>query len=372
MKKFLFIILSITSPLLADEIYLVNNSVDKGTIINITGDFIEYKTPKKTSVKISRQEVEKIRYTDGREFEFYDKIYLTDNSVTKGRVIKAGDDFLEYNPVGSIPYDRVEISKIDKVVYDSGKIQNYRKAVETDLIYFKDGRIVKARDIVISNGKNIEFYDERNIKLYYGLNMIEKIVYKDGRTEYTDKTLQGNTLNSDKGEQGKPVEGFFEFEWGWNGYVGLGARLDYPIFDHVSINGGVGLGLWGYRLSGAIRFYPEYPYGWAFSAGFAYNTGEKYKEKLTTQDPMDDDTFNEKVKYTLKPVTCLNASIIYSIQVNGNNRIYFEGGYSYAFKKPEYTYTTESGRKLTDDSKDYFNLRAPGGIILTVGYAFAF
>ena len=369
-KHFLFTVLLFAYPLFADEIHLIDNTIHKGMIINITGEIIEYSTQEKGKTTFPREQVEKIKYDNGKEIDFYDKIYFIDDTLVKGKVIKAGEEYLEYNPAGSIPYDRTDISKIAKIIYDNGKTQNFLKATDTDLIYFKDGRIIKAKGIIISN-KNIEFYDEKNMKQFYGLNMIEKIIYQDGKTEYPDKIQNAGNLNTGKGKTGKPVESFFEFELGWNGYVGLGARLDYLIFNNASLNGGAGLGMWGYRLSGALRYYIEYPYGLAFSIGAAYNTGTEYEDKFDTQDPGTGGIYSEKVKFKLKPVTCINASILYSIQVNGNNRIYIEAGYSYAIQKAKYTYTTESGRELTDESEDFMDLMAPGGFMITVGYAFA-
>jgi hypothetical protein len=262
------------------------------------------------------------------------------------------------------------MSNVAKIIYDSGKVQSYQKAADTDLIYFKDGRTVKAWNILISDKKNIEYLDEKNNKQFYGLNMIEKIVYKDGRTEYPEK-IQHTDKSSSKTGSGKPVETFLELEWGWNGYAGLGPRVDFFIFNNVSFNGAAGLGLWGLRLSGAFRYYIEYPYGLAFSAGVAYNNGGESKMDLDTEDPDNGNIYSEKVKLKLKPVTCINASILYSIKVNGNDKIYIETGYSYALQKDKYSYTTESGRPLSDKSEDIIDLYAPGGFMIAAGYAFA-
>lgn len=372
---YVFFLLFISGILLADEIHLIDNTVHKCTITNVTSDIVEYKTPENTKEKISRDHVEKIVYDSGKEIEFYDKIFLADGSVIKGKVIKSGEEYLEYNPSGTVPYDKIEVSGIIKIVYDSGKVHNYKKSADTDIIYFKDGTTIKAMGIVINNLKNIEFYNENNIKQFYGLNLIEKIVYRDGRTEYPENMKSDDkkqAVSADKKTSGKSPDSFFEFECGWNGYAGLGARFDYLLFNNVSLNGAAGLGLiWGYRVSGSLRYYLEYPYGLAFSAGVAYNTGGEYKIKMETQDPSSGSTFNEKVTFDLKPVTCINASLLYSVQVNGNNKIYIETGYSYALQKENYTYTTESGRELSDESKNKMKKLAPGGFMYTVGYAFA-
>jgi hypothetical protein len=68
MKKLLFLItLLIAYPLFGDQIFLFNNSVNKGTVINITSDFIEYSTQENVKVKLARDQAEKIVYDNGKE-----------------------------------------------------------------------------------------------------------------------------------------------------------------------------------------------------------------------------------------------------------------------------------------------------------------
>lgn len=369
----LFLLLA-SSTLLADEIHLVDTTVHKCTIINVTGDSVEYSTQEKPKEKIAREQLEKIVYANGKEIEFYDRFFLADGSIVKGKVIKISDVYLEYNPAGIIPFEKMELSGITKIIYDDGKVQNFKKAADADadMIYFRDGTIARAKGIALT-ANNIEFYNEFNIKQLNRLTLIDKIVYRDGRTEYPESKSNDvkQTPSAQKGSGDKLTDMFFEFECGWNGYAGLGARFDALLFDNASFNGAAGFGLWGYRVSGSLRYYLEYPYGLAFSAGVAYNTGSEYEDKIDTQDPGGGATYNEKAKFKFKPVTCINATLVYSFQINGKDKIYIETGYSYAIQKEKYTYTTESGREITSESKKAMDLLAPGGLMITVGYAFA-
>ncbi len=335
---------------------------------------LEYTTPEKINEKLSRKQVEKIVYSSGKEIEFYDKVYLKDGAILLGKIIKKNETFVEYNPAGAIPYDRIEISGIIKISYDDGREENFIKSDITDLIYFTDGKIVKASGIII-NQINVEFLDENKSKQFYGRNMIDKVIYKDGKTVYMTDTNQGESTK-DISAVTKSVynasKTFLEFESGWNGYSGTGMRLDYLLIGNFSINASTGLGLWGYRVSGNLRYYVEYPFGLAFSLGSAYNTGGPYEDKMEVQDPSDGDVRNEKVKFDLKPVTCINASILYSFQVNESDRFYIETGYSYALQKENYTYESETGFELSETSIDVMNFLYPGGFIISAGYAIAF
>jgi len=374
MKYLYFLLLMFVAiPLFSDEIYLTDYTVRKVTITNVTPDNIEYTTPENNSEKLARSLAEKIIYSSGKEIDFYDRIYIKDGSVLKGRIIKKSDDFVEYNPSGSIPFDKIEISKILKISYDDGRVESFSKSPEADQVFFKDGKISNANGIII-NDKDVQFFDEKNKKQLYGRNMIEKVVYKDGNTVYMDKSNPGNDKNSPSGTMSanKSAGSFVEFELGWNGYSGLGMRFDYLLIGNLSLNGAAGLGLWGYRIGGALRYYIDYPYGLAFSLGVAHNLGMQSEEvKMNTQDSMGK-IYSENVKFKLKPVTCINGSLLYSFQVNGNDKIYLETGYSYALQKEKYTYTAPNGRTLTKESKDVMNIIAPGGFMISAGYAIAF
>lgn len=377
--KFFYIILLIfiSSAVLADEIHISDNTVRKVTIKNVTADTIEYIASNEGVDKISRSLVDKIVYGGGKEIEFYDRIFINDGTVYKGKIIRKNEGYIEYNPSGPIPYDRIENSAILKIVYDDGRIESFTKSADSDIIYFKNGEVVKGGSVEIT-AEYVEFYDEKNRKQTYGRSMIEKIVFKDGKTVYMENIIPQKEQKDRKGtavkkpKKDKTYRYYLEAESGWNGYTGIiGARFDYLFFNNFSINAAAGLGMWGSRYSGAFRYYLEYPYGLAFSLGVSHNLGGTFEYDDQTQDS-GGNIYNEKVKYKCKPVTCINGSVLYSFHVNGRNRIYIETGYSYALQKNKYTYTTASGRELSRDSKQTMDVMAPGGFMISAGYAFAF
>ena len=172
-------------------------------------------------------------------------------------------------------------------------------------------------------------------------------------------------------QTGDEVNSFMEIETGWNGYVGTGVRFDIRLIGPLSVNTGFGIGLWGLRLSGALRLYFSYPYGLALSSGVSFNTGSiKTDVEMETSAP-DGTTRDEDVSLKFKHVTVVNVSALYSWKIGYRKKIYIEAGYGFALKKNRYTYTTESGNRLSDDSKDMMDSWHPGGAIVVIGFALA-
>lgn len=375
MKKAILILSLIIAalPLYADDLYLHDNSVIKGEVTEFTSESIKYKTTDGQPAEIAKDQIEKIIYSSGRQVEFTDRIYLKDNSVISGKVTGMNGDYTEYNPAGPLLIDKILTTDIIKIIYSNGRVEDFSLKNGIHVIYLTDGRFFRGKDINIQE-RFIEFYNETGVKETYGIDIIDKIVYSNGEVR-TLKTA-GEPVKTRENKKEKETEAapsgmFLEFEFGWNGYTGLGARFDYMIFDDFSLNGGAGIGLWGYRVSGALRYYLDYPYGIAFSLGAAFNTGGELESDYDTTDSTGNvDT--EKVTFKLKPVLCINATILYSFMVNGKDRIYVETGYSYALQDKKYTYETDNNAKLTKESEDIMDLMAPGGVILSVGYAFLF
>src|SRR5688572_31232931 len=55
----------------------------------------------------------------------------------------------------------------------------------------------------------------------------------------------------------------------------LGVSIEANLQGNFSLYGGLGLGSWGYKFSGGFKYYPEYPYRWAYCASISHATGLK-------------------------------------------------------------------------------------------------
>ena len=244
-----------------------------------------------------------------------------------------------------------------------------------DEIHLLDGKTVKGKILRVTS-TDVE-YSETDGKPFLSTprNLIFKIVYDDGTSVVILK--DSDPVTADTRSAGKstsssktPDNLFFEFEGGWNGYCGIGGRLDYRIVNGLAVNAGLGIGCWGWRPSAGLRYYVNYPYGLAFGLGAAYNTGLKdYKYKMETENSAGV-TDKETVTFDLKPVPVINATCLYSFEISNGYKVYFEAGWCFSLKQDCYTYTTASGNKLTKKSKDTMDIIKPGGIILSAGMAF--
>ncbi len=241
-----------------------------------------------------------------------DSIYLNDGTVVKGKVIRITDKYIEYDPEGDRPYDFFPRGQISKIVYDDGR-----------------------EELLSETAGNKNAVKGKSVRGYKGTNL------------------------------------FLEIEWGWNGYVGFGPRIDWRIFDSVSVNAGAGIGLWGERVAGGLRYYMNYPYGLAVGLGAGYNTGGNLDITLRTVDTTTGVEQSETVKLDLKPSAVVNATLLYSWKLGPVGKLYIEAGYGFPVKEYRYRYSTKSSNTLTSDSKDFINTISPGGVILSLGYAFA-
>ncbi|MCP4137276.1 MAG: hypothetical protein GY754_40285 [bacterium] len=122
----LMILISLNSLLFADEIYLKNNTIIKGKVTRVSPDIIFYHTndkEEKTTGEVSRKKVAKITYTDGTEVVFNtDTLYLTDNSVIQGKIIQVGTKNIEYNPVGEKPFAVISKDRVSRIKYSDGTV----------------------------------------------------------------------------------------------------------------------------------------------------------------------------------------------------------------------------------------------------------
>lgn len=254
---------------------------------------------------------------------FADEIHYLDGTVAKGKIIQVTPNAIEYSETGGRPLVVAERSRLFKIVYDDGS---------TVMIMKKDSEESSS------------------------VRSTQAPAESDGRKlEYSRSDSRFSIA----------------IESGWNGYCGLfGGRIDYAFTDSLSINGGLGLGLWMYRLSAGMRWYANYPYGLALGIGVAYNTGsnEEMKQKGKVETSYGT-TFQDNIYIKEKPVTTLNFTLAYNFRM-GSNILYVETGYAVPLNSKKYTYRTDTGNKMTKEEKDAFDIMAPGGIMLSVGYAF--
>jgi hypothetical protein len=141
--------------------------------------------------------------------------------------------------------------------------------------------------------------------------------------------------------------------------------IDVPIVSHLSLGAGTGIGSWGTKYYGDLRYYLKpCNRGLAFGAGVSYSTGiNPITENLATVNGNEDVTLN------LKPETNLFLGVYYFWTLGKHaNRIYVDAGYSIPFESVSYTET--NGDALTTNADKTMKAIAPGGVMIGVGFSF--
>ena len=181
--------------------------------------------------------------------------------------------------------------------------------------------------------------------------------------------LFGDELKKNKNSDASSVSstvGFTEIEAGWNGYAGFGPRFDLKLSDYFSINAGLGLGAWSYRISTGLRLFRTYPYGPALGLGMAYNRGKgKILQNRGTVDP-NGNIQEEEIVREYKQITTINTSFLYSWKF-GKDKFYIEIGYAYPLQDEYYVYYIDSGNRIRHRDDKWTE---PGGVIISLGYGF--
>ncbi len=146
----------------------------------------------------------------------------------------------------------------------------------------------------------------------------------------------------------------------------LGVNFDKPVAKFVSVEGGLGIGIWGYKFYGGCKYYFNPCHrGWAIGSGLTYSTGSNnYPYTLSTVSG------RQTVLLNLHPQT--NAFIAcYHFWTLGKraNRIYAEAGWSLPLIQGN-KFKQVYGDPITSASSDSFNRLSPGGPVAGVGFSF--
>ncbi len=161
---------------------------------------------------------------------------------------------------------------------------------------------------------------------------------------------------------------FFDLSTGINNNGGiLSIGIDAHVANNASINGGVGISGWGYKMYAGGKYYLKPCHeGWAFGGGATYSTGlPEFTFDMETVA-----SSSEEVVLELKPQANLFAAAYRYWQLGKKrNRIYLQLGLSIPVTGDKYYQV--SGNKLSSASNSLVRTIAPGGIIVGFGFSFA-
>ena len=124
MKKIIITaaILLVGSSLFADEIYLSDGGVIKGSIIQITDTGVEYDPDGARAFDVvDKKAVVTIKYDNGTIISFKaDTLHRTDGSTIRCTVIRVTKEEIMYTPEGSNEQKTVARDEIDRIEYSDG------------------------------------------------------------------------------------------------------------------------------------------------------------------------------------------------------------------------------------------------------------
>jgi len=160
---------------------------------------------------------------------------------------------------------------------------------------------------------------------------------------------------------------YLGFSTGIDNPAGLiGLDIDGPVSKHISLNGGIGKGTWGFKVYGGMRYYFGSCYkGFALGAGAAYSMGQNMTANMETIYAT-----TETVTFKQDPqVNAFGAAYYFWKLGRRNNRMFAAAGY--AARIGDFSYTQTSGNPISSTSASVMRLIAPGGPMIGIGFLFA-
>jgi hypothetical protein len=354
-------------------IVLNNNEIVKGTLINLIENYqsstVKLKYEKKlnapiTDITYPLVDVSEIHIKDWDLFvvPFNSKFYLAEKVYQSPSII------------------------MGQSLYGMGTRASSSKQSEDNIFLLKhDERaftvLQSKENAILANYMNDCPTIARQIKYgYYTSNQILAAV-----VDYD--TTCGSKLIVDKGQpiiikrKLPPSPNFFlGFSTGINNITSiLGGTATIRIYHKTFVRLGAGIGLWGAKFSGGIKYDlrrdMRYKKGWSLAMGYGHSTGGASLGNLTVS--MDSSTSvagggttttSKEIVVRPLPVNTMSISTIYNRFLNRKVAFVFEFGYAIALQKDPWIVI--EGQNNLKALKPELKVFQPGGLILAVGMNF--
>lgn len=166
-----------------------------------------------------------------------------------------------------------------------------------------------------------------------------------------------------------PRKFYLGFSTGFNQGTGLiGITGEYLVAKNLTVNGVIGLGTWGFKTTGGLKYYLDYPGKWAFGVGYSYSSGVDDVPVNLQEDFVQGQSGNQTVNFNLLPASTVNISAIkyFLLGKQKKNRFHLEFGYAI----PTSTNRYETDAMLTSDGTRFMKILQPGGLLLGAGFSF--
>jgi hypothetical protein len=165
----------------------------------------------------------------------------------------------------------------------------------------------------------------------------------------------------------KSPASYIGFSSGINNSAGLiGLDFNAPLAKNVTLDAGIGPSTWGNKLFVGSKYYlKSRQRGFAFGGGVTFSSGQ---ENRTAR--LETISGRERVTLTLKPQMNIFAGA-YHYWTLGNKNNRFFTGVGWSVPVTHCRFTQVYGTPLSERGKTMEKRRAPGGLMLSLGFSFA-
>jgi hypothetical protein len=354
-------------------------------------------------------------------------IVLNNNEIVKGTLINLIENYqsltvkLKYEkklnaPITDITYPLVDVSEIHIKGWDIFVVPYNSKFYLAEKVYQSPsiimGQSLYGMGIRASSGKQPEdniFLLKRDEREFTILQSKENYILADYLEDcptiarqikygyYTTNQISAAVMDYDTacgikdiGEKGHPVNikrklppspnFFLGFSTGVNNISSiLGGNVLVRIYHKTFVRVGVGIGMWGAKFSGGIKYDlrrdMRYKKGWSLATGYGYSTGVASVGNLTLNMNSSTSvaggpttTTSRKLVVRQLPVSTMSISTIYNRFINRKVAFVFEFGYAIALQKDPWIVI--EGQNDLKALKPQLKIFQPGGLILAVGMNF--
>ena len=152
---------------------------------------------------------------------------------------------------------------------------------------------------------------------------------------------------------------FLTLSSGINNYTGLfGFGGEVSFADKIGARVGLGVGGYGSKISGGLKFGDQYRNGW--NLGMTVSTVSGVKD-------FDMEFEDQTVNLDLKRLGSFNLTAIRNWFLKGGNKAFLELGYAVTLGSSDF-YTVNDGSTLTDEEIFVLKIIRPGGIVIGAGF----
>lgn len=108
---------------------------------------------------------------------YADEIHLVDGTILKGAIIQITGSVVEYDPEGPAAFDTVPREQVSKIKYDSGKVQR----MQVDTIYLSGGETIRCSIVRVTKDAVVYTQEDAVTEKTIGRDRVARMEFGDGK-----------------------------------------------------------------------------------------------------------------------------------------------------------------------------------------------